>query len=101
MATINWMVEAENWLKQIHAYIAQDNLKAANQVVTDIYRKAQLLERFPEIGYQYRTEQEGEIRILLYGHYRIAYLIKSRQEIDILGVFHGAMEIKRYLDFSD
>lgn len=100
MATINWTIEAENWLKQIHSYIAQDNPKAANQVITDIYRKAQLLEQFPEIGYQYRAVQEGEIRILLYGHYRIAYLIKSQQEIDILGIFHGAMEIERYLDFN-
>jgi plasmid stabilization system protein ParE len=36
-------------------------------------------------------------RILLYGHYRIAYLIKSADEIDVLGVFHGALDIDRYL----
>lgn len=101
MATINWTVEAENWLKKIHAYIARDNPKATNQVIIDIYRKSQLLERLQEIGYQYRTKQESDIRILLYGHYRVAYLIKNQQEIDILGVFHGTMEIERYLDFSD
>jgi len=99
MATIAWTVEAENWLKRIHAYIAQDSPNTANKVIGDIYRKAQLLENFPEIGYQYRKESEGEIRILLYGHYRIAYLIKDRQQIDILGVFHGAMNIENYLDF--
>jgi plasmid stabilization system protein ParE len=37
----------------------------------------QLLQDFPEIGYVYRKEIDGDIRILLYGHYRIAYLIKS------------------------
>ena len=31
------------------------------------------------------------------GHYRIAYLIKADGNIDILGVFHGAMEIERYI----
>jgi plasmid stabilization system protein ParE len=36
------------------------------------------------------------IRILLFGHYRIAYLIKPDGNIDILGVFHGALEIERY-----
>ena len=97
MATISWTYEAERWLKQIYDYIAQDSLNTANQVVAGIYRKTQSLEKFPEIGYQYRSEPEGEIRILLYGHYRIAYLIKSQQQIDILGVFHGAMEIESYL----
>jgi plasmid stabilization system protein ParE len=75
-----------------------DNDKAAYQVVKGIYGKAQILLDFPEIGHHYKTESEGEIRILLYGHYRIAYLIAtSKQQIDILGVFHGAMEIEHYL----
>jgi toxin ParE1/3/4 len=37
------------------------------------------------------------IRILLYGHYRIAYLLKPDDNIDILGVFHGALDLERYL----
>lgn len=37
------------------------------------------------------------IRILLFGHYRSACLIKSNHDIGILGVFHGAMEIEHYL----
>ena len=97
MATLNWTHEAEKWLKDIHAYIALDSPNTANQVITAIYRKAQILKDFPEIGYLYRTEPEGDIRILLYGHYRIAYLIKDRQQIDILGVFHGALEIENYI----
>jgi plasmid stabilization system protein ParE len=50
-----------------------------------------------EIGYVYRKHEALPIRILLYGHYRIAYLIKSADEIDVLGVFHGALDIDRYL----
>ena len=97
MARIRWTNEAEKWLRDIHDYIAQDNPTAAQRVVSAIYEKAQLLKDFPEIGYKYRTESEGEIRILLYGHYRIAYLIRNKNLIDILGIFHGAMEIDRYL----
>ncbi len=37
------------------------------------------------------------MRILLYGHYRIAYLIKDENTIDILGVFNGALDIERFL----
>jgi plasmid stabilization system protein ParE len=94
---VNWTQEAESWLLEIHNYIAQDNPAAAFRTVQGIYRKAEVLEEFPEIGYVYRKHEALPIRILLYGHYRIAYLIKSADEIDVLGVFHGALDIDRYL----
>jgi plasmid stabilization system protein ParE len=34
--------------------------------------------------------------ILLYGHYRIAYLVKDDRNVDIFGVFHGSLDITRY-----
>ena len=40
---------------------------------------------------------EDGVRIILYGHYRITYIIKSEDEVDIIGVFHGALEMERYL----
>jgi addiction module RelE/StbE family toxin len=97
MAKIRWTPEAEKWLREIYEYIAQDNRDAAKRVVEGIYNKIQLLKDFPQIGYKYRSESEGEIRILLYGHYRIAYLIRKEDIIDILGIFHGAMDLDRYL----
>lgn len=96
MAKIRWSHEAEQWLREIYEYIALENPTAAGKVVSGIYEKAQLLTDFPEIGYKYREELEGEVRILLYGHYRIAYIIGD-EFIDILGVFHGALDIERYL----
>lgn len=96
MAKLRWTREAEQWLKDIHDYIAGDNPGAANKVVAGIYDKAQLLRDFPGLGQKYRSEPEGEVRILLYGHYRIVYLIKTDTGIDILGVFHGALDIERY-----
>lgn len=97
MAEIRWTEEAHQWLRDIHDYIATDNPNAALKVVSDIYEKTLYLCDFPEMGYKYRDEPEGKIRILLYGHYRIAYLLKSSDTIDILGVFHGALDIDRYL----
>ena len=97
MAEIRWTEEAHRWLRDIFDYIATDNPEAAQKVVAGIYEKAQVLRQFPEIGYKYRSETEGQIRILLYGHYRIAYLIKASSQIDILGVFHGALDIDKYL----
>jgi toxin ParE1/3/4 len=77
--------------------IAEDNPEAASRVVEGIYEKVQLLRQFPELGHRYEWLPHQHIRILLYGHYRIAYLIKPDGTIDILGVFHGALDINRYL----
>ena len=97
MAEINWTTEAEQWLRDIHDYIAQDNSVVASDVIDAIYEKALLLSKFPEMGYIYERCPARDIRILLYGHYRIAYLIKPNGNIDILGVFHGALEIDHYI----
>lgn len=97
MVEIHWTNEAEFWLKDIYDYIAQDKKSIAKKVVTEIYNKAQILQSYPRIGYEYENAEHKEIRILIYGHYRIAYLIKDENTIDILGVFHGALDIERYL----
>jgi len=96
VAVINWTDEALRWLKDIHGYIAQDNPSAATAVTEDIFEKAQTLATYPHMGQRYKTEPEGDIRIILYGHYRIVYLIRENERIDILGVFHDAVDIERY-----
>ena len=95
MAQIVWTAEARRWLQAIYDYIAEDNPEAAYRTVSAIHERAQILVRFPEIGYRYR--KQPHIRVLLYGHYRIAYLIAVDHNIEILGVFHGALDIGRYL----
>ena len=95
MAEIVWTTEAQRWLNEIHDYIAADNPIAAYRTVSAILERAEALLAFPEMGHRYRDDRD--IRILLYGHYRIAYLIKPHSDIDVLGVFHGSLEIERYL----
>jgi plasmid stabilization system protein ParE len=97
MGKIVWTEESASWLQDIYDYIAKDSIEAAQKVVTGIYERAQILANFPKIGHVYRAETEGEIRVLLYGHYRIAYLIRKNGRVEILGVFHGALDIDRYL----
>lgn len=97
MAEINWTDEAEHWLEEVYNYIALENPEAAFKTVDNIYEQAQILIKFPSIGYRYTKIEDREVRILLYGHYRIGYLIKEDKNIDILGVFHGALDIERLL----
>ena len=95
MATVRWTAEAERWLEDIYEYIAADNPGAAAETVEGIYQRAQAVAEFPEMGERYRMS-ERHVRILLFSHYRIAYLVKDSQDVDILGVFHGALDIGRY-----
>ena len=97
MVRLNWTDEAKYCLKNIHDYIALDNPKAAKNVVKKIREKAQILKTFPEIGGIYQNLGRKDVRVIYYTHYRIAYLIFDPQRIDILGVFHGAMELKNYI----
>ncbi len=97
MGKVRWSREAELWLRQIHDYIASDNPEAAVRTVRGIFERAQTLSSFPERGYRYPSHPDKHVRVLLYGHYRIAYLVKTGGDVDILGVFHGALDIERYL----
>lgn len=95
MAKITWTTEAQRWLEEIFEYIAADNPRAAFQTVNAIYERTQVLTQFPEMGQRYQASSR-HVRILLYGHYRIAYLIKNDGDIDVLGIFHGALDISKY-----
>ncbi|MEW6348742.1 MAG: type II toxin-antitoxin system RelE/ParE family toxin [Thermodesulfobacteriota bacterium] len=80
----------------MYEYIATDSPAAAEEVVTAIHRHAELLAEFPYMGFRYE-QSVRHVRILIHGVYRIAYLVKDEEHVEILGVFHGALEIDRHL----
>jgi len=95
MAEIAWTAEAQQWLQDIFEYIAADDPHAAAQTANGIHERTQVLANFPEMGHRYWASRR-HVRILLYGHYRVAYLIKEDGNIDVLGVFHGSLDISKY-----
>jgi plasmid stabilization system protein ParE len=98
MAKIAWTAEAQVWLRDIHEYIAAANPAAADRVALAIYDSVRVLHEHPRLGQRYLYVTDREVRILHCSHYRIAYLIRDETgDIDILGVFHGALPIERYL----
>ena len=97
MAEIVWTLEATRCLEDIYDYISGDSPRAAHNVVSGIYEKIQLLRTQPRLGHRYEPIVDREVRETLYGHYRIAYLLRSQERIEILGIFHGAMDIETYL----
>jgi plasmid stabilization system protein ParE len=95
MGQVRWTREAELWLHDIYDYIAADNPNAALRTVQGIANRAETLTKFPERGYLHK--EGSPVRILLYDHYRIAYLPSENGDVNILGIFHGALDIGRFL----
>jgi toxin ParE1/3/4 len=95
MAKLVWTDESKRWLREIRDYIAKDNASAADRTVDGIYEKAQMLATFPELGFKYPLPGRDDVRVLVYGHYRIAYAIESKN-VSVLGVFHAALDIERF-----
>lgn len=52
------------------------------------------LDRGSVAGERY-AGSERHVRIILFEHYRITYLVKS-ERVEVLGVFHGALDISCY-----
>jgi plasmid stabilization system protein ParE len=102
MARIIWTDESLRWLRAIREHIAKDSPAAADRTVDGIFEKAQLLTTFPEIGFKYPLPGRDDVRVLVYGHYRIAYTFNESDTIHVLGVFHAALDIDRYFpELSD
>ena len=97
MAKVVWTQQAERWLLKIHDYIVVDSPANAFNVVQSIYERAQVLKDFPQIGQAYRSSSGRDLRILLWGHYRIVYRLMPNDEVHIIGVFHGAMKLENYV----
>ncbi|MEX0775271.1 MAG: type II toxin-antitoxin system RelE/ParE family toxin [Phycisphaeraceae bacterium] len=96
MAEIRWTQEAESWLKEIHDYIAHGNPSAAIRTVDGIVERAESLREFPLLGHRYEGRTDRHYRVLWYGHYRIVYLVVSDDRLEIVGVFHEALDIERF-----
>jgi toxin ParE1/3/4 len=95
---VNWTPEAVEWLRRIYDYLSPENLRIAEKVILEIIQKADLLEHNPRLGSRLDQWSEYEIRMMVYGNYRIVYRNVSEAQIDVLGVFHGAMDLAKYLD---
>jgi len=91
---VHWTDTAEGHLEGIYAYIAQDSPECAKRMVDRITRRSQQVSEFPLSGRRVPEYDIDQIRELIEGPYRIIYYIKADQ-IDVLAVLHGAMDIFR------
>jgi len=97
VARLIWTEESKWWLREIYAHISRDKPEAARRVVRGIFEKAHLALELPDAGYAVGRKDYPGLRALLYGQYRIVYQPHPDGTVYVLGVFHGALDLKRHL----
>ena len=97
---VHWTDTAEGHLDALYTYIAQDSPEYAKRMVDRLTRRSQQIADFPFSGRRVPEYDIDQIREVIEGPYRIIYHIKPDQ-IDVLAVIHGAMDVLRSSEEED
>ena len=88
---IIWTDPALEDLREVVAFISEDNPEAARRVGMDIYETVGTLASFPLIGPPYPRGSMGRIREVVSWSYRIFYRVNSKKKlVEVLTIWHGA-----------
>ncbi len=89
-----WAPAARLELKNLAAYITEDNPAAAQRFVRGVFQLLERLPRFPESGRIVPEFNDAQIREVLRKPCRIVYRIKPKEQIiEIARVWHTARGI--------
>jgi len=96
VAQVIWTEPALNDLHEIIRHVAQDSATYAERLGTHLVEAPRRLAAFPRSGRVVPEFHDQHIRELIYGAYRIIYLIK-RQSCYITAVVHGSRDVLRHV----
>ena len=89
MAEVNWSAAAKRDLQTIHDRAALGSEFYARRFVEKLLQRTLILSDFPASGSMVPEFGTKDIRQLLFGDYRIIYLVEPIQ-VTIVRVFHAA-----------
>lgn len=92
-----WTDRAIARLRQIHAYIAQDQPLNADRVIDRLTRRVAQLAEHPKSGRMVEKYRRDDLRELVEAPYRIIYLVLANR-IDVLTVRDTRRILPRRLD---
>lgn len=91
---LTWSPTARFDLREIFAYIAEDDSVAAGKFIRSLFRAVERLPYFPESGRIVPEFRDPRIREVIRRPFRIVYRINtSRELIEIARVWHAARGI--------
>lgn len=95
MVKLIWTDQAIQDLGSIGDYIAENSETYAKLTVKRLYERTAILKSFPLAGKMIPEKQEENLRELVEGNYRIFYEVISKDQINILGVYHSARDLSK------
>ena len=95
MAEVRWTPQAADDLEAITKFIAKDSPHYASLFAIDVLSAVERLVDFPESGRIVPEKHDPQIREIIFGNYRIVYLLRERTT-QLLTIHHAA----RPLDLS-
>lgn len=90
MVQIAWTELAVSDLKEIFDFIAKDSKKYASITIDKIYQKVQKLKTSKFTGRVVPEFNNPDIKEVILGNYRIVYLVKNENSLEILRIYHSA-----------
>ncbi len=100
MAKVIWTEPALNELHDIINHIAKDSPVYAERFGVRVVGAPRRLEQFPSCGRIVPEFKDENIRELIYGSYRIIYLMQQ-DTCYIVAIIHGSRDILRHLKPGD
>ena len=91
---LTWSPAARLDLKEVFAYIAEDDPITARKFIQGLFGSVERLPVFPESGRVVPEFKDSTIREIIHRPCRIVYRIKARQnQVEIARVWHAARGI--------
>lgn len=88
MAELIWAPSALKAIDEIATYISKDSIAAAENIVSLIFERAEVLANHPHFGKPVPELNNNRFREIPVSRYRIIYQLVSDNEIHILTVHH-------------
>jgi plasmid stabilization system protein ParE len=93
MAEVRWSITASEDLRYIEEFVARDSSLYAVRLVDHLVEAVERLEPFPYSGRAVQEFQREELREVIFGAYRIVYVVQEGEVVTILRVVHSARDI--------
>ena len=97
MAEVNWTTRARLDADEICAYIEQSSESNARLIARELLETAERIRANPALGSIVPEYGRADVREMLCHSYRVIYLIRTEEVVDIIAVRRGARRLPRRL----
>lgn len=93
MVRLNWTHIALDDLRAIYDYTARDSVKYAQITVNKIYFQAEIAIKQPRATRMVPELNDPDIREIISGQYRIIFRVITKEQMDIIRIYHTARKL--------